>query len=515
MTAAFPADVRASGVLLHPTSLPARIIGDLGPNAYRFVDWLAEAGQLYWQVLPLVPTDSGGSPYNGLSALAGNPLLVSPDLLEREGLLDGRLHAEGTGADQDRISYPQAIAWKNSLLVTAHRIFRTEGTPALRQGFDEFSARNEWWLSDYTLFRALRDFHQEAPWTEWPEEVKDRQPEAIERWRQLLAEEVERHAFYQFLFERQWHSLRSYAKRLGVRIIGDVPIFVAHDSADVWAERDLFELDADGSPSVVSGVPPDYFSATGQRWGNPLYRWDELIRRGYDWWIQRFRRTLEMVDIVRIDHFRGFESYWEIDAAEPTAVHGRWVEGPGEAFFRHVERELGVLPMIAEDLGLITREVDALRDDLGIPGMRVLQFAFDGDPRNPHLPDNYPPNTVAYTGTHDNDTVIGWWSSVGREEKRRVEEWLGTAEPSNWSFIDAVFGSPASTAIVPLQDIFGLGSEARMNTPGEPASNWTWRALEIPGEATANRLRSLAARTGRTRAHPDTGQSHPDPEGRR
>jgi 4-alpha-glucanotransferase len=500
---------RASGILLHPTSLSSPGVGDLGPIAYRFVDWLAEAGQSYWQVLPLVPVDSGGSPYNGLSALAGNPLLVSAELLERDGLLE-RMEP-GPAIGEERIFYPEAMRWKEYRLRIASEAFRAGVAPGIREPFSAYRSANESWLADYCLFRALRSFHRDACWADWPEEVRLRHPDALERWRIRLADEVERYAFQQFLFDRQWSELREYAAGKGIRIIGDIPVFVAYDSADVWAYRELFRLDRDGRPEVVSGVPPDYFSPTGQRWGNPLYRWDVLERRGYDWWIARFRRAMEMVDVVRIDHFRGFESFWEIEACEPTAVRGHWRKGPGAPFFREVERQLGYLPVIAEDLGLITREVEQLRDELGYPGMRVLQFAFDGDPRNPHLPANCPSRSVAYTGTHDNDTVIGWWSALEQVERQRVREWLGQAAPTHWHFIEAVMASPASVAIVPLQDVLGLGSEARMNTPGETASNWTWHLAELPGRDAAARLRSVTTRTGRIHA-PSAAGPHLDPE---
>jgi 4-alpha-glucanotransferase len=482
---------RASGVLLHPTSLPGPAIGDLGNSAYRFVDWLVRAGQACWQILPLGPADSGGSPYNSLSALAGNPLLISPELLARDDLLEPSYATPPQSGSTD-IDYPSAVAWKDGLLRAAHRRYRRSPDAALAAEFDAFRSANEAWLNDYTLFRAVRDFHGGAAWGEWPAEVRDRSPEALERWRATLGDEVERFAFQQFLFDRQWRALRGYAHDRGVQVVGDLPIFVAHDSADVWAHREIFRLGPDGAPLVVAGVPPDYFSATGQRWGNPLYRWDVLRKRDYDWWIERFRRTLDLVDVVRIDHFRGFESYWEIDAAEETAVNGRWVAGPGLAFFRAVEKRLGSLPVIAEDLGLITAEVERLRDDLGYPGMRVLQFAFDGDPHNPHLPENFPTGSVAYTGTHDNDTIMGWWRAADPELRRRVHAWFGGGRPDAWAFIEAVLASRAALAVVPLQDLLGLGSEGRMNTPGDASRNWTWRMAELPGADTADRLRKLS-----------------------
>jgi 4-alpha-glucanotransferase len=498
---------RRSGILLHPTSLPGKCTGDLGENAYRFVDWLVATGQSYWQILPLGPVDTGGSPYNGLSALAGNPLLVSPDLLLAEGLVDIHDVTHNSFRDAERVDFPAVMRWKDELLGAAHRTFRSRPGGALAVQFDEFLLNNETWLPDYTLFRAARDYHRGAAWMDWAPDLKVREPEAIERWRSLLAEEIERYAFQQFLFDRQWRRLRLYANQRGIRVIGDLPIFVSLDSADVWANPGIFQLDDDGAPTVVAGVPPDYFSATGQRWGNPLYRWDVLKERGYDWWVERFRRAFEFVDLLRIDHFRGFESYWEIRADEETAVNGRWVDGPGRAFFHEIERRLGSLPLIAEDLGMITREVELLRDELGFPGMRVLQFAFDGDPRNPHLPENCPPASVAYTGTHDNDTIAGWWAGLAREERRLVQDWLDHRPPTNWTFIDAVFGSAASIAVVPLQDVLDLGSEARMNTPGVASANWTWRMRELPPRECSERLRDVTARTGRLGRGSDSEKS--------
>lgn len=492
---------RSSGVLLHPTSLPGGPIGTIGATARSFVDWLAAAGQRYWQILPLGPVDSGGSPYNGLSALAGNPLLISTEFLQEEGLIDARDLEAPASLSHTRVDYPGVLRWKNHLLALSHERFRAGASAHLASGFAAFRERNHFWLGDYTLFRALRDQQRERAWTEWPADIRDRRPEALERWRTALDREVERYAFQQFLFDREWHQLRQYANARGVGIIGDIPIFVAHDSADVWSNPEIFELEPSGLPTVVAGVPPDYFSATGQRWGNPLYRWDVLRARDFDWWVARFRRTLMMVDVGRIDHFRGFESYWEIPAEAPTAVEGRWVPGPGAEFFHEIERQLGPLPLIAEDLGLITSGVEELRDALGLPGMRVLQFAFDGDGRNPHLPDNYPELAVAYTGTHDNDTISGWWAAASDEERGRVSAWLGIQEPSNWDFVESVFRSRAALAIVPLQDLLGLGAEARMNDPAMASGSWTWRSPNSPDPELARRLLTLARNTKRASEH--------------
>lgn len=499
-----PATDRASGVLLHPTSLPGRGIGSLGDAAHRFVDWLAEAGQSLWQVLPLVPVNEGGSPYNGLCAVGGNTLLVDLDVLRREGLLSAAALAAAPPPDATAVDYAALARWKGGALAEAHAALPAADA-ALRAGFDEFRHAQADWLDDLALFLALREHHGGAAWMEWPDALRRREPAALRQWTARLARDVERLAFAQYLFARQWGRLREHAAARGVRIVGDIPIFVAHDSADVWARRELFRVDEHGSAEVVSGVPPDYFSETGQRWGNPLYRWHEMRRRGYPWWKSRFRRTLEQVDVVRIDHFRGFEAFWEIPADEPTAENGAWRPGPGAALFREVERELGSLPLIAEDLGLITAEVEALRDELALPGMRVLQFGFDGDAANPHLPENYIEHAVAYPGTHDNDTVLGWWSGAEPAERARAERLFDAeALPLHWRLLRLVWASRASWAIAQLQDVLGLGSEGRMNSPGTSAGNWAWRlddAALTPGLAA--RLRAETERARRLH-HPTT-----------
>lgn len=493
--------IRGSGVLLHPTSLPTPVIGDLSAGR-AFVDWLVAAGQRYWQILPLVPVAGGGSPYNGLSALAGNPMLVSPSFLVDKGLLeegDCALPAERIGrpAGTAHVDFEQAFAWKEDLFTRAHVRFVEGSTTRFGAAYTEYRESVGPWLFDYAFFRALRAHHAAAPWTQWEPAIRDRRPEAMERWSRRLRREIDFYAFQQFLFELEWGELRRYANERGVAIIGDLPIFVAHDSADVWANPDIFMLDERGIPEVVSGVPPDYFSATGQRWGNPLYRWDLLRSRSYDWWVQRFRRTFEMVDIVRVDHFRGFESYWEIPVEEETAVRGEWRKGPGEDFFREIEKQVDYARIIVEDLGIITPAVHALREKIGAPGMRVLQFAFDGDATNPHLPENYPAHSVAYTGTHDNDSLLGWWESLPDEERRRVVDWIGTDAPSNQDFIAAVMRSAADIVIIPLQDLLGLGSKSRMNVPGVASGNWTWQTSELPGSDVARRFHQAARSTGR------------------
>ena len=499
---------RASGVLLHPTSLPGAGTGDLGEAAYRFVDWLADAEQSLWQMLPLVAVNEGGSPYNALSAFAGNPLLLSPQDLVHHGLLEPA-DAAAPNLPWDTIDFPAVFAWKENVVRAAYRVFRDAGDEELRADFDAYRRDEAYWLDDYALFRALRERHG-GGWVTWPEPLRRRDPDALAEARRALAEDVDRRAYSQFLFDRQWSALHRHARRHGIRVVGDVPIFVAHDSADVWANPHIFHLDDRGLPTVVSGVPPDYFSATGQLWGNPLYRWDVLKEEGYRWWIDRFRRTLGMVDVVRIDHFRGFEAYWEVGAGEPTAIHGRWIPGPGRDLFDALHRALGPLPLIAEDLGLITPQVEALRDALGLPGMRVLQFAFGGDdPENPHLPRNYVPNAVAYTGTHDNDTAEGWMAGGASDAERAALAALaGEAGDAHWRMIEQVMRSDAGWAVVPAQDVLGLGTEARMNTPGERDGNWAWRMR--PGALTpelAARLAALVRETGRAPApRPDDDQ---------
>lgn len=500
MTVSLEAGRRAAGILLHPTSLPGPGIGDLGGAAFAFVDWLAAAEQTYWQILPLVPVDAGGSPYNGLSAMAGNTLLISPEVLERAGWIERQPVPESVHPGRGVIDYPAVARWKDRIIREAVRNLVARGLGPLKAEFETFRHENRGWLPDYALFRALREHYRQICWVEWPAEIRERDQLALGRWRARLEREVETFVFGEFIFEREWHKIRRYANERGIRIIGDIPIFVAYDSADVWANQEIFELDADGHPTVVAGVPPDYFSPTGQRWGNPLYRWDVLRARGFDWWIERFRRTLNLVDVARIDHFRGFESYWEIPAEEVTAIRGRWVPGPGLEFFRAIERALGPLPLLAEDLGIITPEVERLRAELGYPGMRVLQFAFDGNPQNPHLPENYPARSVAYTGTHDNTTIVAWWQEMGREERVRVRDWLRERDPNHWRFIEAVLDSRADLAIVPVQDVLGLGAEGRMNTPGQTGMNWAWRMDHLPGIELAEKLAHRTRRAGRARS---------------
>ncbi len=491
---------RESGILLHPTSLPSpHGIGDLGTEARRFVDFLEAAGQKLWQMLPLGPVGHGNSPYASPSAMAGNPLLISLETLAKEGLLSREEVAEEPVLPDDDVDYDAVAAFKLPLLQQASLRFENRATGPQRDEFERFCRANASWLEDYALFAALKEAHCGVAWNRWEPDVASRRPEALDRWRQQLQQAIQYHRFAQFEFSRQWAVLKRYANERSVRIMGDIPIFVALDSADVWARPELFHLDREGNPTVVSGVPPDYFSKTGQRWGNPLYRWDVLARDGYDWWIQRFRVVLSRVDLVRIDHFRGFQAYWQVPAQYKTAERGRWVKGPGEDFFRAVEKALGRLPVIAEDLGIITPEVEALRDHLGYPGMKVLQFAFGDNAGNPHLPHNFERRCVVYTGTHDNDTTVGWFNSRPPQERASILRYLGgQGGEIHWEMIRLALASVAEVTVVPLQDPLGLGSAARMNLPGEPSGNWRWRLTsDRLNPSLASRLRDLAATYGR------------------
>jgi 4-alpha-glucanotransferase len=490
---------REAGILLHPTSLPGRHgIGDLSVEARRFVDLLVAGGQRLWQILPLNPIGHGNSPYSARSALAGNPLLISLDTLADEGLLSSR-DIEDSGFPSDRVDYDAVEGFKMPLLRKAHRRFRESASASQLSPFERFCRDNSSWLEDYALFMALKESNGAGLWLDWEEDLVTRRPEALERKREELAEQVDFRRFAQFQFYSHWDALKRYANAHGVRIVGDIPIFVALDSADVWARPDLFYLDERRNPTVVAGVPPDYFSKTGQRWGNPLYRWDVMAHHGYDWWAERFRLTLRQVDLVRIDHFRGFEAYWEVPAEYETAERGEWVEGPGRVFFDALESSLGTLPVIAEDLGTITPEVEELRLGLGFPGMKVLQFAFGGGSDNPYLPHNYERDYVVYTGTHDNDTTIGWFRSRPAEERRSVLRYLDTGEDEiHWKLIRLAYSSVAAAAVVPLQDVLGLDSDGRMNMPGEAEGNWEWRVTRDQLDlAPFERLRRLAELYGR------------------
>jgi len=491
-------DRRRAGVLLHPTSLPSRFgIGDLGPAAFAFLDYLAAARQSLWQVLPLGPTGFGDSPYSSPSAFAGNPLLLALEPLIDQGLLTKDELADLASLPTDHVDFGALVPLKRHALEMAF----TRAGADIRSRAKTFHARHAAWLDDFALFAALKD-ELEAPWTEWDPALRAREPAALDAAHARLADRVAYHVFCQFLFFEQWTTLRARADALGVGIVGDIPVFVAHDSADVWAHQHLFKLDSSGRPVVVAGVPPDYFSVTGQLWGNPLYEWDAMAREGYAWWIARFRHLLDEVDFVRIDHFRGFEAAWEVPAGESTAVRGEWVRGPGDAVFKAVGEAFGggQLPVVAEDLGLITDEVRALLKATGFPGMKVLQFAFGGGPDNPYLPHNYlDPNYVVYTGTHDNDTTRGWFASLSDAERAYVARYLGTdGERISQDLTRLALGSTARTAIIPLQDVLDLGSEARVNTPGAAEGNWAWRVrVDALDPARAECLAELTTLYGR------------------
>jgi 4-alpha-glucanotransferase len=496
---------RAAGILLHPTSFPgAHGIGDLGDDAYRFIDWLAAAKQRVWQVLPLGPTGFGNSPYAARSAFAGSPLLISLQHAQSDGLLSDADLAAAPRFDPDHVTYSAAEAFKFDRLRRACARLQAPDQAGRVAAYAAFCAESAAWLDDFALYMALRDAHRGAPWTAWEPAIRGRERGALAAARTDLAGEIGIHRLLQFFFREQWHLLKAYANARGVRIMGDLPIFVAHDSADVWAHPELFHLDAEGLPTVVAGVPPDYFSVTGQRWGNPLYRWDALAATGYTWWIDRFRHLLQTVDMVRIDHFRGFEQYWAVPAGHETAQYGEWQPGPGAALFQAIEAALGPVPLVAEDLGTITPEVHALRRGLGIPGMRVLQFAFGGDVTNPYLPHNYEHDTVVYTGTHDNDTTAGWFASLDQAQRFRVLAYLASdGHDLAHDLVRLAYQSVASLAIVPLQDVLNLGTEARMNLPGRAEGNWGWRyRSEALHDDDARWLAELSETYGRVAATP-------------
>ncbi len=514
---------RSSGILLHISSLPSLGgIGDLGPAAHEFVAFLAAAKQHIWQVLPLNPTGYGNSPYAGSSAFAGNPLFISLEVLRGWGWIPSRGREAADGAagiaeeglagfagDGGRVDFEAVEERKLPLLIEAAGNFLDRGADdaALRgqwEEFESFCREQAFWLDDYALYAELRRQFHTGAWTEWPAPLRNREPDAIEEVKRRHARPLAREKALQFAFSRQWQSLRNLAARHAVRILGDVPIFVNMDSADVWAHPELFELDEEHRPVRVAGVPPDYFSPAGQRWGNPLYRWDVLEESGFGWWIDRMRRAARLYDIIRLDHFRGFEAYWAIPAREETAVNGEWVKAPGRALFRALENALGPLPLVAEDLGLITAEVDQLRLEMGMPGMRVLQFGFGGKGAHVHLPHRHEPHMVTYTGTHDNDTTQGWWEKCSEAEQRAVEAYVGPVRAEGgigrpvWPLIRANATSVARLAVVPAQDLLELGSEARMNTPAVPAGNWSWRApAGCWTDELAGRLAELAEITDR------------------
>jgi len=480
---------RASGILLHPTCLPGPFgVGDFGSEAFAFVDFLRDAGQRLWQVLPLNPTGYGDSPFQCFSAHAGNHLLISIEKLKDKGILDAADVRDQPRFPEDEVDFERAIEWKAVRLKKAASRFLSGAMGTDRRAFDDFCSGNAAWLDDYSIFMACKEEHGNVAWNHWPNDLARRLPASLNAARDRLKDAMLAVQYWQFEFFQQWRELRAYAAKTGIRVIGDIPIYVALDSSDVWTNREYFCLAEDGQPVKIAGVPPDYFSATGQRWGNPIYQWERLRQTGYRWWIDRFRSALRLYDAVRIDHFRGFEAYWEISGGATTALNGRWVKGPGAELFSALERALGKLPIIAENLGVITPEVEAMRKLFGYPGMAILQFAFGNDPQGPSFrPHNYSRELAAYTGTHDNDTTVGWWSSSGANDSTRTLEDVAKEhafasaylnlgeEPIHWAMIRAVAASVADLAIIPLQDVLGLGSQARMNLPGTPKGNWRWR----------------------------------------
>ena len=497
---------RSSGLILHPTSLPGSGgVGTLGASARRFVDRLATAGQRWWQILPLNPPGLGGSPYSATSAFAGNPILldlgafIPKGWLSRDDIIEFETDCEKFPAR--RFAIDEVTSKKAGLLRRAADNWRAAGgldDPDFLAFCEEHDQR---WLDDFALFSALKDAHNGESWQRWPTELVRRKPAALREARHRLSEEIGAVKFAQWRFFEQWGALRDYAAERDVCFLGDLPIFVAMDSADAWANRRFFELDEDGQPEAVAGVPPDYFSETGQRWGNPLYDWQALAEDGYRWWVDRVDQVCRTVDLVRVDHFRGFESYWRIPADEPTAIHGEWIEGPKDEIFYAIQNALGRVPFVAEDLGIITDEVHRLRDRHELPGMKVLHFAFDGDPDHPFLPHTYPERAVAYTGTHDNDTTRGWYDGLTEEEKHRVRTYLSCSDDDAvWSMIERLWESRAALTIVPTQDLFELTSEARMNVPGEADGNWDWRMTpeELTNERVFLRLGELTNRTNRS-----------------
>ncbi len=491
---------RSSGLLLHPTSLPGpHGIGDLGPGADAFVDFLEKSGSRFWQILPLGPAGFGGSPYQSTSAFAGNPLLISLERIRDEGMLSQEEITECSLPEGVRVDLNHAEETKGKLLNLVYDRFEDAQFVFIDDDFTKFKDENSWWLQDFALYSALKEENGGLPWFQWPQDLIARDQEAIKFASERLHGRIDFFRFLQFLFFRQWFDLKTKMKKRGMMILGDIPIFPAHDSADVWANAPIFKLDQNRLPTVVAGVPPDYFSPEGQLWGNPVYRWDVLAENDFSWWIDRFRHMLNLVDVVRVDHFRGFIAAWEVPAAEKTAINGEWVEGPGGKLFDQLRTELGTLPIVAEDLGILTPDVGELRKKLKFPGMKILQFAFDSDALNPYLPHNYDRDFIVYTGTHDNDTTIGWYASIDDHVRNRVKEYVGISTPDiPWDLIRLAYASTADIAIIPMQDILGLGNDARMNFPGESQGNWMWR---FPAgwitDQQSDRLRHLATVYGR------------------
>ena len=468
---------RSSGTLVHPTSFPGKYgIGDFGKEARQFIDFLEETLQTIWQVLPLTPTGYGNSPYASYSAFAGNVYLISPDILVQKKLLTEKEAKTAELPSGDEVLYDQAFEKKDVLFQKACERFYSKLSKEEEKKFKAFKKANKHWLDDYVLFMACSLHFKKQPWNTWDKDIATRKPEAIKAYKKKFKDEISLQYWMQYEFNNQWMELKKYANDKGIRVIGDIPIFVDHNSSDVWANPKYFEVDELGNRTLVAGVPPDYFSETGQLWGNPQYNWKELEKDGFSWWVDRFRHMFNTCDAIRVDHFRGFDAYWEVDAKEKTAINGRWVNGPGEKLFDTILKECGELPIIAEDLGFVTEGVEKLRDKYAFPGMKIIQFAFDSDSTNSFLPHNYPQNSVAYTGTHDNDTSLGWFNSAPEEEKHRTRVYTRSdGSAINWEFIRLGMLSVADQAIFPLQDFMNLGNEHRMNFPGTSSGNWLWR----------------------------------------
>lgn len=497
---------RASGILLHPTSFPGQYgMGDVGSKAYEFIDFLADTGQQIWQVLPLSPTGHGNSPYMSYSAMAGNHMLISLEQLRDRDLLSQADLDQFPQFSEDTVDFDGVFPAKLVLLEKAAEAFQATSDEQTQTAYAQFCQEQGFWLDDYAFFMALKQAHGGASWTVWDSKLARRDPQTMAEWHQKLATPISYHKYFQFEFHRQWSALRHYANERHIQIVGDMPIYVAHDSVDVWAFPENFMVDEETlAPSEMAGVPPDYFSETGQLWGNPTYNWETLKNTHFKWWLQRLKALLSQVDLIRIDHFRGFEAYWAVAQGETTAMNGQWVEAPGEAFFETVRKELGSLPILAEDLGVITPEVEALRDKFGFPGMKILQFAFGDTAGNPYLPFNYGRNCVVYTGTHDNDTTVGWFEKTSDYERDRLLRYIGgpSGDGIHWALMRVALSSIANQAIVPLQDLLGLGSPARMNSPGKAEGNWGWRyRSEVLTWELRDRFRELTRLTGRVPAH--------------
>ena len=468
---------RSSGILLHPTSLPGDFgIGSFGPEANQFIDYLADAGQTLWQILPLGPTGPGDSPYQSFSAFALNPLLIDINHFVDKGLLEEQDLDEARCENTGKVDFAFVTGSRTKIFRKAFNAFIEKATDKDIRALDSFNLRNRFWLDDYALFMAIKDYYDGIAWYQWPVSIRKRSSIAMLNFRQMLAKEIKYHRFLQFVINCQWMEVKAYANEKGIRIIGDIPLYISFDSSDAWSKPEMFLLDKKQQPILVAGVPPDFFSETGQLWGNPVYDWDYQKRNGFRWWVQRMDYNLELSDIIRIDHFRGLAAYWAIPFGAENAIQGEWLPAPGDALFKALTRRTGSLPVIAEDLGVITPDVDELRDKFGLPGMKILQFGFDKAEANPYLPHFFTTNSVVYTGTHDNDTVMGWYSLLDDEDKQKFHDYAGNSqEEVHWQMIQLAMASVSGYAVIPLQDVFGLGSDARLNIPGTPTGNWQWR----------------------------------------